>query len=315
MNVMKIFEDITRTVGNTPVVRLNRIPPKGAVVWGKLEFFNPCSNIKDRVGIAMIEAAEQQGILGPESTLLEATSGNTGIGLAFACAAKGYRLTIVMPEDMSDERKQLLRALGATLVLTPKEEGIPGAVRHSEAMAREDGRYVLTRQFENPANPAIHEKTTAREIWEDTKGKVDMVVAGIGTGGTLTGIARYLRKKNPEIIIAAVEPAASAVLSGKPRGPHRIQGIGAGFVPGVFEKKLMDEVVPVSDEAAIQMARRLAREEGIFTGISSGAALYAALKLLENPDYSSKKTLVVFPDSGDRYLSTGIFQMSAGASS
>ena len=312
---MKIYEDITRTVGNTPTVRLNRIPPEGATVWAKLEFFNPCSSIKDRLGIAMIEAAEQQGLLGPESILIEATSGNTGIGLACACAAKGYRLTIVMPEDMSEERKQLLRALGATLVLTPKSDGIPGAVSRSEAMAREDGRYILTRQFENPANPAIHEKTTAREIWEDTGGAVEMVVAGIGTGGTLTGIARYLREKNPAIVIAAVEPAASAVLSGRPRGPHTIQGIGAGFVPDVFEKDLMDKVVPVPDEAAIQMTRRLPREEGIFAGISSGAALYAALKLLENPDYSSKKTLVIFPDSGDRYLSTGIFQTPDGTPS
>jgi len=312
---MKIYEDITRTVGNTPTVRLNRIPPEGATVWAKLEFFNPCSSIKDRLGIAMIEAAEQQGLLGPESILIEATSGNTGIGLACACAAKGYRLTIVMPEDMSEERKQLLRALGATLVLTPKGDGIPGAVSRSEAMAREDGRYILTRQFENPANPAIHEKTTAREIWEDTGGAVEMVVAGIGTGGTLTGIARYLREKNPAIVIAAVEPAASAVLSGRPRGPHTIQGIGAGFVPDVFEKDLMDKVVPVPDEAAIQMTRRLPREEGIFAGISSGAALYAALKLLENPDYSSKKTLVIFPDSGDRYLSTGIFQTPDGTPS
>jgi len=312
---MKIYEDITRTVGNTPTVRLNRIPPEGATVWAKLEFFNPCSSIKDRLGIVMIEAAEQQGLLGPESILIEATSGNTGIGLACACAAKGYRLTIVMPEDMSEERKQLLRALGATLVLTPKGDGIPGAVSRSEAMAREDGRYILTRQFENPANPAIHEKTTAREIWEDTGGAVEMVVAGIGTGGTLTGIARYLREKNPAIVIAAVEPAASAVLSGRPRGPHTIQGIGAGFVPDVFEKDLMDKVVPVPDEAAIQMTRRLPREEGIFAGISSGAALYAALKLLENPDYSSKKTLVIFPDSGDRYLSTGIFQTPDGTPS
>lgn len=312
---MKIYEDITRTVGNTPTVHLNRIPPEGATVWAKLEFFNPCSSIKDRLGIAMIEAAEQQGLLGPESILIEATSGNTGIGLACACAAKGYRLTIVMPEDMSEERKQLLRALGATLVLTPKGDGIPGAVSRSEAMAREDGRYILTRQFENPANPAIHEKTTAREIWEDTGGTVEMVVAGIGTGGTLTGIARSLRKKNPSIIIAAVEPAASAVLSGRPRGSHAIQGIGAGFVPDVFERDLMDKVVPVPDEAAIQMTQRLAREEGIFAGISSGAALYAALKLLENPDYSPKKTLVIFPDSGDRYLSTGIFQAPDGASS
>jgi len=312
---MKIYKDITRTVGNTPIVHLNRIPPEGATIWAKLEFFNPCSSIKDRVGIAMIEAAEQQGFLGSESILIEATSGNTGIGLAFACAAKGRRLTIVMPEDMSEERKQLLRALGATLVLTPKGDGIPGAVSRSEAMARGDARYVLTRQFENPANPAIHEKTTAREIWEDTEGQVNMVVAGIGTGGTLTGIARYLKEKDPAMVIAAVEPASSAVLSGKPRGPHRIQGIGAGFVPGVFDKKLVDEVIPVPDEAAVQMTRRLAREEGIFAGISSGAALYAALKLLESPDYSSKKTLVVFPDSGDRYLSTEIFRTPAGVSS
>ncbi len=304
---MKIYRDITQTIGHTPLVQLNKIPPKGETLWAKLEFFNPCSSIKDRLGIAMIEAAEKAGEIGPQSILIEATSGNTGIGLAFACAAKGYPLTIVMPEDMSDERKHLLKALGATLILTPKEGGIPGAVSRAKRMAAENSDYYPTRQFENPANPAIHEKTTAREIWHDTDGTVDMVVIGVGTGGTLTGVARFLKKKRPGILIAAVEPATSAVLSGKPRGPHKIQGIGAGFVPTVCEKERIDQIVPISDEAAIEMTRRLAREEGIFAGLSSGAAVAAAVTLLEKKAFSGKKTVVILPDGGDRYLSTGVF--------
>jgi len=305
---MKIYSDITRTVGHTPLVKLNKIPPKGETIWAKLESFNPCSSIKDRLGIAMIEAAEQAGEIGPHSTLLEATSGNTGIGLAFACAAKGYHLTIVMPEDMSEERKQLLKALGATLVLTPKEEGIPGAIRHAEELARKDTNYCLTRQFENPANPTIHEKTTAKEIWEDTDGTVEVVIAGVGTGGTLTGVARFLKKQRPDILIVAVEPATSAVLSGYPRGSHKIQGIGAGFIPSVCDMGLIDRIIPVKDGDAASMTRRLAREEGIFAGISSGATLFAALILLREAGLSGKKTIVILPDGGDRYLSTGIFQ-------
>ncbi len=304
---MKIYRDITETVGHTPLVQLNKIPPEKETIWAKLEAFNPCSSIKDRLGIAMIEAAEKAGDIKPDSILIEATSGNTGIGLAFACAAKGYSLTIVMPEDMSEERKQLLRGLGATLILTPKQGGIPGAVSRARQIAAENPRYYLTHQFDNPANPAIHEKTTAREIWNDTEGTVDMVVIGVGTGGTLTGVARYLKKRRPEILIAAVEPASSAVLSGHPRGMHKIQGIGAGFVPGVCEMDLIDHIVPVHDDDALEMTRRLAREEGIFAGISSGAAVYAAVNLLEKEEFSGKKTVVILPDGGDRYLSTGVF--------
>jgi len=304
---MKTYHDITETVGHTPLVRLNKIPPEEETIWAKLEAFNPCSSIKDRLGIAMIEAAEKAGEIGPGSILIEATSGNTGIGLAFACAAKGYSLTIVMPEDMSEERKQLLRGLGATLILTPKQGGIPGAVSRARQIAAENPRYYLTRQFDNPANPAIHEKTTAREIWNDTDGTVDMAVIGVGTGGTLTGVARYLKKQRPEIVIVAVEPASSAVLSGQSQGMHKIQGIGAGFVPAVCEMDLIDRIVPVHDDDALEMTRRLAREEGIFAGISSGAAVYAAVNLLKEKAFSGKKTVVILPDGGDRYLSTGVF--------
>jgi cysteine synthase A len=304
---MKIYRDVTETVGRTPIVRLNRITPKGETVWAKLECFNPCSSVKDRLGVAMVKAAEKSGEIGPDTIFLEATSGNTGIGLAVACAAKGYRLTIVMPEDMSEERKQLLTALGAELILTPKEEGIPGAVKRAEELSRKDHRYLPTRQFENPVNPEIHERTTAREIWEDTDGTVEAVVAGVGTGGTLTGIARFLKGKRPDIAIVAVEPAASAVLSGEPRGPHAIQGIGAGFIPSVCDLSLIDHIISITDEDAFAMSRRLAKEEGLFTGISSGAAVAATLYLIEGDVLAGKKIVVILPDGGDRYLSTGVF--------
>ncbi len=305
---MKIYRDVTETVGRTPLVRLNRIPPANETIWAKLESFNPCSSVKDRLGAAMVAAAERTGKVGTETIFLEATSGNTGIGLAVACAAKGYRLAIVMPEDMSEERKQLLRALGAELILTPAVEGIPGAVKRAEEMARNDPRYLPTRQFENPVNPEIHEQTTAREIWEDTDGEVEAVVAGVGTGGTLTGIARFLKEKRPGIAIVAVEPAGSAVLSGEERGAHAIQGIGAGFIPPVCDLNLLDHIIAVTDEDAFAMTRRLAREEGIFAGISSGAALAAALYLMVEGTLSGKKTVVILPDGGDRYLSTGVFE-------
>ena len=304
---MKIYRDVTETIGRTPLVRLNKIPPRGETIWAKLECFNPCSSVKDRLGVAMVEAAEQSGRLGPESTFIEATSGNTGIGLAMACAAKGYRLTIVMPEDMSEERKQLLRALGAELILTPASEGIPGAVKRAEELVRKNPNYIPTRQFETPVNPDIHEKTTAREIWEDTDGHVEAVVAGVGTGGTLTGIARYLKERRSHVAIVAVEPASSAVLSGESRGAHAIQGIGAGFIPPVCDLNLIDHIIAITDEDAFAMTRRLAREEGIFAGISSGAALAAALYLIEEGILRGKKTVVILPDGGDRYLSTGVF--------
>ncbi len=304
---MKIYHDVTETVGQTPLVRINKISPEGETIWAKLECFNPCSSVKDRLGVAMVKAAENTGRVGPDTTFIEATSGNTGIGLAVACAAKGYRLTIVMPEDMSEERKQLLKALGADLILTPKEEGIPGAVKRAEELARENPRYIQTRQFDNPVNPLIHEQTTAREIWEDTEGQVEVVVAGVGTGGTLTGIARFLKGKRPDIAVVAVEPASSAVLSGEPRGPHAIQGIGAGFIPPVCDLNLIDHIIAISDEDAFAMTRRLAREEGIFAGISSGAALAAALYLIDEGVIAGKNIVVILPDGGDRYLSTGVF--------
>jgi cysteine synthase A len=302
---VRIASDITELIGNTPMVRLNRVTEGiGATVVAKLEYFNPLSSVKDRIGVAMIRAAEQAGKIGPDTIILEPTSGNTGIALAFVCAARGYRCTLVMPETMSAERRALLRALGAELVLTPGPEGMPGAIARAEAMAAENPNYLIPQQFKNPANPEIHRQTTAEEIWRDTDGQVDIVVSGVGTGGTITGVGQVLKPRRPSLRCVAVEPAASAVLSGCPRGPHAIQGIGAGFVPDILDRSIIDEIIQVEDQQAREMARRLAREEGVFAGISSGAAVHAALEVARRPESAGKLVVVIIPSTGERYLST-----------
>lgn len=304
----RIFNNIVDLVGNTPLVKLNRVT-EGAVatVVAKLEFFNPASSVKDRIGFSMIEAAEQAGKIGPDTIILEPTSGNTGIALAFVCAAKGYRCTLVMPDTMSIERRLLLRAYGAELVLTPGAQGMKGAIAKAAELAATDPRYFVPQQFQNPANPEIHRKTTAEEIWNDTDGQVDILISGVGTGGTITGISEIIKARKPSFNAIAVEPTDSPVLSGGAPGPHKIQGIGAGFVPDVLNTKIIDEIIQVKNEEAFAAARRVGQEEGILVGISSGAAIHAALQVAKRPENAGKLIVVIIPSNGERYLSTALY--------
>ena len=304
----RIFDGIEQTIGGTPVVRLRRLAPQaGAEVLVKLEFFNPMASVKDRIAVSMIRDALQKGKLSPGGTIVEPTSGNTGVGLAFVAAALGLKLIVTMPESMSLERRKLLGAFGAELVLTPAESGMKGAIEKARQLVNELPGAVMLDQFSNPANPAIHEETTGPEIWKATGGHLDVLVAGVGTGGTVTGVSRYLKPRLPDLRVVAVEPEASAVLSGKDPGPHGIQGIGAGFVPPILERNWIDEIMPVSEAEARQTVRKLAREEGILAGISSGAILWAALQVASREGMRGKRVLAILPDTGERYLSTDLF--------
>jgi cysteine synthase A len=307
----RIYGSITETIGDTPLVRLDKIAADHGVkatILAKLEFFNPIASVKDRIGVAMIDALEAEGKIKPGATLIEPTSGNTGIALAFVAAARGYRLILVMPETMSIERRKMLKLLGAELVLTEGPKGMKGAVAKAEELVAEIPGAIIPQQFQNPANPAIHRATTAEEIWNDTDGKVDAFVSGIGTGGTITGVGQVLKARKPDVRVVAVEPAASPVLSGGQAGPHKIQGIGAGFVPGVLDTKVYDEVIQATNEEAFDFARQLARREGIPVGISSGAAVSAAVKLGQRPEYAGKTIVVIIPSFAERYLSTALFE-------
>jgi cysteine synthase A len=305
----RIYHDITKTIGNTPLVRINRLTQGSqATVLAKLEFFNPLSSVKDRIGVSMIEAAEKAGHLKKGTIIIEPTSGNTGIALAFVAAAKGYRLILTMPETMSLERRQLLKVLGAELVLTEGAKGMKGAIAKADELASRTPNSVVLQQFNNPANPDIHRRTTAEEVWNDTDGKIDIFVSGVGTGGTITGVGEVIKKRKPTVRMIAVEPEDSPVLSGGAPGPHKIQGIGAGFVPGVYNSKVVDEVIRVKTPDAAETARRSASQEGILIGISGGAALWAALEVAKRKESSGKTIVVILPDTGERYLSTWLFQ-------
>lgn len=306
---MKIFNSVDRTIGATPLVRLNRICNGiAAELIAKLEFFNPLSSVKDRIAAGMIEAAEKAGLIQADTHIVEPTSGNTGIALAFICAAKGYRLSLTMPETMSIERRKLLKHLGAELILTPGANGMKGAIDAAQDIAASNRYIYIPNQFENPANPQAHRETTGPEIWNDTDGQVDILVAGVGTGGTLTGIAQFIKPRNPRFHVIAVEPASSPVLSGGKPGPHKIQGIGAGFVPGVLDPSLIDEIIPVTNDQAFETARNLARREGILCGISSGAAVWAAMEAAKRSEFKGKRIVVILASTGERYISTELFQ-------
>ena len=305
---MRIANDVTELVGNTPLVRLRRLAEGSrAEVVAKLEFYSPAHSVKDRIGVSMLDAAEKAGKIKPDTIILEPTSGNTGIGLAFACAARGYKLVLTMPDTMSKERRLILKAYGAELILTPGSEGMAGCIKRTEDLAATDPRYFIPQQFTNPANPEIHRKTTAEEIWRDTDGKADILVAGIGTGGTITGVGEVLKARKPAFRCVAVEPDASPVLSGGQKGPHPIQGIGAGFVPDVLNTKIYDEIVRVKNDDAFATARRSAREEGLLVGISSGAAIWAAVEVGRRSESAGKLIVVIIPSFGERYLSTALF--------
>ncbi len=305
----KTYINAAAAIGDTPMIRINNlIPEGGATVFAKCEFFQPLNSVKDRIGVAMIEAAERDGLINADTHIIEPTSGNTGIALAFVCAAKGYRLTLTMPESMSVERRTLLRALGANLVLTPAAGGMPAAVQKAEELVSQEEGAWMPQQFNNPANPAIHETTTGPEIWEDSGGDIDAIVAGVGTGGTITGVARYIKGQNPDFKVIAVEPTNSPVIGGGQPGKHRIQGIGAGFIPGNLDTSLIDEVVTVDDDDAFAWAQRLAKEEGIMAGISSGANIYAAAQVAARPEFKGKRIVTIMCSLGERYLSTPLFQ-------